>query len=100
MRKPGKLPRQVESVSYELEYGTDTVAVRADAVPAGSRVLIVDDVLATVGTVVATADLVARLGAQVAGVVVVAELAFLQSRRRLAEHAVGSVTALVTIEAG
>ena len=47
VRKPGKLPRQVVSVGYELEYGTDSVAVHADAVPAGSRVLIVDDVLAT-----------------------------------------------------
>jgi adenine phosphoribosyltransferase len=62
VRKPGKLPRAVVSVDYELEYRTDTVAVHADAVPGRSRVLIVDDVLATGGTVAATADLVAKLG--------------------------------------
>ena len=53
VRKPGKLPRDVVSVRYDLEYGSETLAVHADAVPAGSRVLIVDDVLATGGTVAA-----------------------------------------------
>jgi len=97
VRKPGKLPRPVVSVDYELEYRTDTVAVHADAVPAGSRVLIVDDVLATGGTVAATADLVARLGATVSGVLVLAELADLAPRDRLAAHGVTAVTALLTL---
>ena len=99
VRKPGKLPRDVVSVHYDLEYGSDGLAVHADAVPAGSRVLIVDDVLATGGTVAATADLVAQLGAEVAGVLVVAELAFLNPRARLAAHGLTDITALVTIEA-
>ena len=80
VRKPGKLPRDVVSVRYDLEYGSDELAVHADAVPAGSRVLIIDDVLATGGTVAATADLVTQFGAEVAGVLVVAELAFLNPR--------------------
>jgi adenine phosphoribosyltransferase len=100
VRKPGKLPRPVVSVDYELEYRTDTVAVHADAVPVGSRVLIVDDVLATGGTAAATADLVARLGATVAGVVVLAELADLAPRDRLATQDVTAVTSLLTIGAG
>jgi adenine phosphoribosyltransferase len=74
--------------------------VHADAVPAGSRVLIVDDVLATGGTVVAAADLVTQFGAEVAGVLVVAELACLHPRTRLAAHGLTDVSALVTIEAG
>ena len=100
VRKPGKLPRDVVSVRYDLEYGSDELAVHADAVPAGSRVLIVDDVLATGGTVAATADLVTQLGAEVVGVLVVAELAFLNPRTRLAARGVTEVGALVTIEAG
>ena len=99
VRKPGKLPREVVSVRYDLEYGSDEIAVHADAVPAGSRVLIVDDVLATGGTAAATVDLVARLGAEVAGVLVVAELAFLNPRTGLATRGVTDITALVTIEA-
>ena len=100
VRKPGKLPRDVVSVRYNLEYGTDELAVHADAVPAGSRVLIIDDVLATGGTVVAAADLVTQFGAEVAGVLVVAELAFLNPRTRLTAHGLTDVSALVTIEAG
>jgi adenine phosphoribosyltransferase len=73
------------------------VAVHADAVPAGSQVLIVDDVLATGGTVAATADLVAKLGATVAGVLVLAELPELGPRDRLADHGVTAVTSLLTL---
>ena len=97
VRKPGKLPRAVVSVDYELEYRTDTVAVHADAVPAGCRVLIVDDVLATGGTVAATADLVGKLGATVAGVLVLAELADLAPRDRLAAHGLTRVTSLLRL---
>ena len=68
VRKPGKLPRATVSTSYDLEYGSETLAVHADAITAGARVLIVDDVLATGGTIAATADLVHRLGAELIGV--------------------------------
>ena len=100
VRKPGKLPRAAVSVDYELEYRSDTVAVHADAIPAGSRVLIVDDVLATGGTVAATGDLVTRVGGTVAGVLVLAELADLAPRARLAEHGLTDVTSLLTYGAG
>jgi adenine phosphoribosyltransferase len=96
VRKPGKLPRRSVSVSYDLEYGTETLAVHADALPSGARVLVVDDVLATGGTVVATAELVRRLGAEVARVAVVLELDVLHGRQRLAEHGLTDVVALVS----
>jgi adenine phosphoribosyltransferase len=99
VRKPGRLPRAVVAVDYELEYRTDTLAVHADAIPAGSRVLVVDDVLATGGTVAATAELVEKAGATVAGVLVLAELAGLGSRDRLAGAGVTDVTALLTMGA-
>src|SRR4051812_14869611 len=84
VRKPGKLPRATVSVTYDLEYGTETLAMHGDALPPGARVLVVDDVLATGGTIVATAELVRRLGGEVAHVAVVMELEFLQGRARLA----------------
>jgi adenine phosphoribosyltransferase len=99
VRKPGKLPRPVVSVDYELEYRSDTVAVHADAIPAGARVLVVDDVLATGGTVAATGDLVTRMGATVAGVLVLGELAELAPRERLAAHGLTDVTSLLTLGA-
>ena len=95
VRKPGKLPRATVSVTYDLEYGTETLAMHADALPAGARVLVVDDVLATGGTIVATAELVRRLGGEVAHVAVVMELEFLGGRTRLAEHGLDRVTALM-----
>jgi len=95
VRKPGKLPRPAISVSYDLEYGTETLAVHADAVPPAARVLVVDDVLATGGTVLATAELVRRLDAEVVQVAVVVELGFLHGRARLAEHGLDHVTALI-----
>jgi len=85
VRKPGKLPRDCVSVTFDLEYGSDTVSMHADALSAGQRVLIVDDVLATGGTVAATVDLVHQLGATVTGVAVVLELGFLPGRARLTE---------------
>ena len=71
------------SATYQLEYGTATIEVHQDAFTPGERVLIVDDVLATGGTAEATADLVRRAGAEVAGVAVILELAFLGGRGRL-----------------
>ncbi|MVA75952.1 adenine phosphoribosyltransferase [Auraticoccus sp. F435] len=97
VRKPGKLPRETYSQSYELEYGRETLAVHTDAVPAGARVLVVDDVLATGGTVAATVDLLRRLGAEVLGVSVVLELGFLGGRQRLQQLGV-DVTSLVTTD--
>ncbi|GMA32783.1 adenine phosphoribosyltransferase [Litorihabitans aurantiacus] len=98
VRKPGKLPRAVVETSFELEYSSETLAVHADAIAPGARVLIVDDVLATGGTVVATAELVRRLGGELAGVAVVMELAFLQPRALLSRHGVDDVAALLTYE--
>ena len=83
VRKPGKLPWRTEEASYVLEYGTDTLAIHADAVNAGDRVLIVDDVIATGGTAAATVELVRRLGATVVGLAFLVELGFLGGRSRL-----------------
>lgn len=95
VRKPGKLPRECVSVTYDLEYGTETLTMHADAITPGARVLIVDDVLATGGTVVATAELVRRLGGVVSQVAVVLELDFLHGRALLAEHGLDQVSALL-----
>jgi adenine phosphoribosyltransferase len=83
IRKPGKLPYERIRVDYELEYGTDALEAHVDAVPAGARVLLVDDVLATGGTARASLDLVRQLGGTVAGAVFLIELAFLGGRQRL-----------------
>lgn len=95
IRKEGKLPRQVESSVYALEYGEGVLEVHADAIPSGSRVLIVDDVLATGGTAAAAVELVERLGGHVVGLGFLAELAFLHGRDRLAGR---DVTTLVVYE--
>jgi adenine phosphoribosyltransferase len=83
VRKPGKLPAAVHSASYELEYGTDTLELHQDAFPLGSRVLIVDDLIATGGTAAATYDLVAQTGSTVVGFGFVIELVDLDGRRQL-----------------
>jgi adenine phosphoribosyltransferase len=82
-RKPGKLPRETVEAIYELEYGTDSLHVHRDAVPPGSRVIVVDDVLATGGTARAKVELVEDLDGVVAGVAFVIELTFLHGRERL-----------------
>jgi adenine phosphoribosyltransferase len=84
VRKQGKLPAPTYAQSYQLEYGTATIEVHQDAFAPGDRVLIVDDVLATGGTAQAAADLVRRGGAEVAGLAVILELAFLNGRSKLA----------------
>lgn len=84
VRKAGKLPRPALSQTYDLEYGSATLQVHADAFAPGARVFLVDDVLATGGTIEATARLIERAGAAVAGVAVVLELEFLAGRERLA----------------
>ena len=94
VRKKGKLPAATFAQEYELEYGTATVEVHADAFGPSDRVLIVDDVLATRGTARATADLVHRAGAQVAGVAVLIELSSLGGRAKLADLDVRALLAV------
>lgn len=91
VRKPGKLPRATVSVSYDLEYGQDTLHIHEGVIGAGDRVLVMDDVLATGGTAAATAELVEKCGASVAGFAFLIELAFLHGRPKLGEHAVNSI---------
>lgn len=86
IRKPKKLPRQVHSIEYELEYGTDRLEIHADAVPAGARVLLVDDLLATGGTMEACCQLMRDVGADLVGITVLIELAFLGGRRKLDQY--------------
>jgi adenine phosphoribosyltransferase len=88
VRKPGKLPAETEKVSYDLEYGSNSLEVHKDAIQKGERVLIVDDLLATGGTAVATAKLASGLGAQIAGLAFVVELDFLKGREKLAKYEV------------
>ena len=91
VRKPGKLPYQTHSASYELEYGKDTLEIHVDAIAANARVVIADDLIATGGTAAATAALVSKLGATVVECVFVIELAFLNGRAKLSPHKVFSV---------
>lgn len=91
VRKPKKLPHKTISVTYDLEYGTDTLEMHADAIVAGQRVLIVDDVLATGGTMKACCDMVQKLGGEIAGIAVMIELAGLNGRERLPTRRVHSV---------
>jgi adenine phosphoribosyltransferase len=86
VRKPGKLPAEIEQEEYALEYGTDLLEIHRDGVAPGERVLIVDDVLATGGTASAAARLVERLGAEVAGLAFVVELTALGGRTKLGDR--------------
>ena len=83
IRKPGKLPHKTVSKEYSLEYGTDAVEIHADAIPPGSKVLMIDDLLATGGTMAAACELVAALGARIVGVAFLIELCFLNGRAKL-----------------
>ena len=94
IRKKGKLPGVTLAEDYQLEYGTATIEVLTDAFALGERVLVIDDVLATGGTARATADLVQRTGAQVAGISVLLELSFLNGRAKLPDL---PVSALLTV---
>jgi adenine phosphoribosyltransferase len=94
-RKPGKLPYETISAEYLLEYGAGQLELHTDAVSAGKRVLVHDDLLATGGTAATLCDLVEQLGGEVAGCGFLIELAFLDGRERLAPH---EVHALLTYE--
>ncbi|MDS9471296.1 adenine phosphoribosyltransferase [Sporosarcina pasteurii] len=83
VRKPGKLPRETVSVDYDLEYGQDTLTIHKDAIKPGQRVLIVDDLLATGGTIGATIALVEKLGGIVVGCAFIIELSYLNGRDKL-----------------
>lgn len=91
VRKPKKLPAECASISYDLEYGQDTLQIHRDAVGNGHRVLIADDLLATGGTARAVCDLVEQLGGTVVGLVFVVELEFLPGREKLAGYDVRSL---------
>lgn len=91
VRKPKKLPAECASISYDLEYGQDTLQIHRDAVGDGHRVIIADDLLATGGTARAVCDLVEQLGGTVVGLVFVVELEFLPGREKLAGYDVRSL---------
>jgi adenine phosphoribosyltransferase len=94
IRKPGKLPRKVFGQDYELEYGKDRLEIHSDAIRKGQRVLLVDDLLATGGTLVACGRLLAQAGASIAGITVLLELGFLKGRERL--RGLGELHAVLT----
>ena len=91
VRKRGKLPHKKVSMSYDLEYGQDVLEMHADAITKDQRVLVVDDVLATGGTMKACCDLVKQLGGNIVGVAVLTELVFLEGRKKVAPLPVHSV---------
>lgn len=92
VRKAGKLPRETHAVSYSLEYADATLEIHRDAIAPGERVLLVDDVLATGGTIAATRDLVEACGGVVAGVAVLMELSFLPGRAAVGDLAVTALS--------
>ena len=91
VRKPGKLPAETDEITYDLEYGQDTLQIHRDAIQPGQRVLVVDDLLATGGTAAATCRLVENCGGKVAGLVFVVELTFLEGRKKLAAYDIVSL---------
>ena len=91
VRKPGKLPAETLSETYELEYGTDTIEIHKDAIQPGTRVLLVDDLLATGGTMAACARLVEKLGGEIVGISFLIDLAFLNGRSKLNGYRIESL---------
>ena len=91
VRKPGKLPAETVAQTYELEYGTDTIEIHADAVAPGEAVLLLDDLLATGGTMAAACDLVEKLQGRIVAVTFVIELCFLSGREKLKPYDVRSL---------
>jgi adenine phosphoribosyltransferase len=91
IRKPGKLPYSVRTEKYELEYGSDKVEIHDDGIRSGDRVLMIDDLLATGGTMAACCRLVESLGGRIVGIAFLIELAFLNGRKRLGNYPIHSV---------
>jgi adenine phosphoribosyltransferase len=91
VRKPGKLPADTLTIKYDLEYGSDSLQIHKDAILPGQRVIIVDDLLATGGTMLATVDLVKQMGGEIVGVAVAIELDFLKGRAKFPDHDVFSL---------
>ncbi len=91
IRKKGKLPFETESISYDLEYGTDTLEVHRDAVENQAKVLMVDDLLATGGTMASACKLIEKIGGQVTGIVFLVELADLRGREKIASYNIKSI---------
>ena len=91
IRKKGKLPFETESITYDLEYGTDTLEVHSDAVENQAKVLMVDDLLATGGTMAAACKLIEKIGGQVVGIVFLIELAALRGREKINYYNVKSI---------
>ena len=91
IRKKGKLPFKTESITYDLEYGTDTLQVHQDAIQSGAKVLMVDDLLATGGTMAAACKLIEKIGGRIAGIVFLVELTELHGIDKLAGYKVKSV---------
>ena len=93
IRKKGKLPSKTESITYDLEYGTDTLQVHVDAVKNGAKVLMVDDLLATGGTMAAACKLIEKIGGHVAGIAFLIELSALGGRDKLTDYNPRSIIA-------
>lgn len=91
IRKPKKLPAEVIREEYQLEYGTDALEIHTDAIQPGDRILVVDDLLATGGTVLATCKLAERLGGTIAGIAFLVELTFLNGRKKLEKYDIFSI---------
>lgn len=91
IRKPKKLPGQVLAVEYDLEYGTDSLEIHSDSFPPGTKVLLVDDLLATGGTIVAATELINKLGGKVAGLAFLIELTYLEGRKKLGNYDILSI---------
>lgn len=97
-RKPGKLPRETVSVTYDLEYGTDTLEIHQDAITPDDRVLIIDDLVATGGTVAATGKLIHEMGATLVGYGCILELSYLHPRETLAKAGDQELFSLVKVQ--
>jgi len=91
IRKKGKLPFKTKGITYDLEYGSDTIEIHADAFAKEAKVLLVDDLLATGGTMAAAAQLVEKLGGEVVGITFLIELSFLHGRDKLSSYDVKTV---------
>ncbi len=91
LRKPGKLPYDVKSLSYDLEYGSASLEIHTDAVDSADRILLIDDLIATGGTAAASCQLIEQAGGEIAGCAFVIELDFLNGREKLANHQVHSL---------